>query len=114
MKVPEPDAAVRDAVCHWSSLPEVAGFAARRHGFGNSDGGFGVTCPGDLDEYDRVVDNVRIPDGFVQVHGFRGLPDGYGLLVPEAMYLDQLANALSATGQATAVAQVRSLVEVIA
>jgi hypothetical protein len=83
MEAPEPATAVRDAIRHWSSLPDLALFAARRHGFMNTDGGFGILYPGDLDEYDRAVDGVNIPEGFVQVCGFWGPPDGYELLVPE-------------------------------
>jgi hypothetical protein len=108
---PEPEAAARDVIRHWSRLSELAEFAACRHGFGDSDGGFGVTYPGDLDEYDRVVDGVRIPEGYVRVYGFRGPPDGYEVLVPEAVYLGQLAGALSAAGHAGEAEQVQSLAE---
>lgn len=110
MQVPEPDAAARDAIRHWSRLPELAEFAARRHGFGDSDGGFGVTYPGDLDDFDRA-NGESIPDGFVQVYGFWGPPDGYEVLVAEAVYLGQLAAALSAAGHAAEAARVRSLTE---
>ena len=113
MQVPEPEAAARDAIRHWSQLPELAEFAVRRHGFGDSDGGFGVTYPGDLDEYDRVVDGIHIPEGFVQVYGFWGPPDGYELLVPEAVYLDQLGDMLALAGHAAETERVRSLAEQI-
>src|SRR5262245_12592136 len=76
---PEPEVAARDAIRHWSRLPELAEFAALRHGFGDSDGGFGVTYPGDLDDYDHEVDGVCIPEGFVQAYGFWGPPNGYEL-----------------------------------
>lgn len=111
METPERDAAVRDAIWHWSSLTDLAVFAARRHGFMNTDGGFGVTYPGDLDEYDREVDGVSIPEGFVQVCGFWGPPDGYEVLVAESVYLDTLAAVLSEAGHAAESAQVRSLAE---
>jgi hypothetical protein len=106
---PTPEDAVLDAIRHWSSLTEVAEFAIQRHGYGNTDGGFGVTYPGDLDEYDRVEGGIHIPKGFVQVHGFWGPPDGYEVLVAEALYLDTLATVLSAAGHAVEAAQVRSL-----
>jgi hypothetical protein len=41
---------------------------------GDSNGGFGVVYPGDVDAYDRQVDGVRIPERFVPVYGFWGLP----------------------------------------
>jgi hypothetical protein len=107
---PEPEAAARDAIRHWSRLAELAEFAARRHGFGDSDGGFGVTYPGDLDDFDRASGEF-IPDGFVQVYGFWGPPDGYEVLVPEVVYLAQLAGVLSAAGQVAEAARVRSLTE---
>jgi hypothetical protein len=111
VQAPEPDAAARDAIRHWSQLPELAEFASRRHGFGDSDGGFGITYPGDLDEYDRVVDGIKIPEGFVQVYGFWGPPDGYEVLVPETVYLALLAGVLSAAGHAAEAERVRSLAE---
>lgn len=93
MAPPEPEAAARDAIRHWSRLPELAQFAARRHGFGDSDGGFGVTDPDDLDEHDRASGD-HIPTGFVRACGFRGPPDGCEVLVPEPVYLDTLAALL--------------------
>jgi hypothetical protein len=86
----------------------LAEFAARRHGFANSDGGFGIVYPSDLDECD-FASGAYIPDGFVEVYGFWGPPDGYEVLVPEAEYLDQLAGVLSAAGYAAQAARVRSL-----
>lgn len=111
MKPPEPEGAARAAIRHWSRLPELAEFAALRHGFGNSDGGFGVTYPGDLDEYDREVDGVSIPEGFVQVYGFWGPPNGYEVLVTELVYLTELAAVLSAKGHEPEADQVRMLAE---
>ena len=111
MEAPEPDAATRDAIRRWSRLSELAEFAVNRHGFGDSNGGFGVTYPGDLDEYDRKVSGVHIPAGFVLVYGFWGPPRGYEVLVTEPMYLDTLAEVLSAAGHTTEAAQVRSLIE---
>jgi len=51
--IPDPETAVRSAIGHWSRLPDLAEFAVRQHGFGDTDGGFGVTYPCDLDAYDR-------------------------------------------------------------
>jgi hypothetical protein len=107
---PEPESAARDAIRHWSRMPELDEFAAQRHGFGDSDGGFGVTYPDDLDEYDRAS-GVHIPTGFVQVYGFWGPPGGYEVLVPEPVYLDTLASVLAASGHLAEAAWVRTLAE---
>lgn len=110
MQAPEPEAAARDAIRHWSRLPELAGFAALRHGFGDSDGGFGVVYPGDLDEFDRTA-GAHVPEGFVQVYGVWGPPDGYEVLVPESLYLTTLAEMLSAAGHTSEANRVRSLIQ---
>jgi hypothetical protein len=57
----DPQPAVVASIRAWSRLPDLASFAVARHGFGDTDGGFGVTYPGDLDEYDRAVEGVTIP-----------------------------------------------------
>jgi hypothetical protein len=44
-------------------VPQLAEFAAVRQGFCNSNGGHGVTYPEDLDEYEREVEKIAIPDG---------------------------------------------------
>jgi hypothetical protein len=91
-------------------MPELAEFAARRHGFGDSDGGFGVTYPGDLDDYERAS-GAYIPEGFVRVYGFWGFPEGYEVLVAEPVYLATLAAVLSAAGHSAAAGQVKALTE---
>jgi hypothetical protein len=73
----DPQSAVVNSI-RWSRLPDLASSAVARHGFGDTDGSFGVTYPGDLDEYDRAVEGATIPDGFVEVYGCWGPPDGYG------------------------------------
>lgn len=109
MRMPSPETAIRDAIRHWSRLPELSEFATERHGFGNTDGGFGVTYPGDLDEYDRVIDGINIPEGFVQVYGFWGPPDGYELLVPESAYLRTLVEMLAEQGYSAEAKRVKAL-----
>jgi hypothetical protein len=85
-------------------------FAVRRHGYGNTDGGFGVIYPSDLDGADRAA-GENIPDGFVQVYGFWGPPDGYELFVSESEYLDVLAGVLGSAGHPRESEQIRSLAE---
>lgn len=95
----------------WSRPSDLASFAAARHGFGNSDGGFGVTYPGDFDEYDLAAGIVPIPDGFVEVYGYWGPPEGYSLMIRESVYLDILAEFLAAEGldsEAARIATVRA------
>lgn len=81
-----------------ASPERLVRFALDRHGFGDSDGGFGITYPNDLDEYERVVERRSIPDGFVLAYGFWGPPDGYEVLVPEWLYRDVLAEVLECLG----------------
>jgi hypothetical protein len=85
MTHPSPETAIRDAIRHWSDISQLAEFALRQHGYSDTNGGFGVTHPGDL-EYDRAIDGVRIPAGFILVYGFGGPSDGYELLVRESDY----------------------------
>lgn len=89
------EAACREIISQWSQLSELAGFAERRHGYGNSDGGFGITYPGDLDEYEIEVEGIKIPNGSVLLYGYAfALPPGYELLVSEHDYLTVLAHIL--------------------
>ncbi len=99
----KPDAATacRGAITHWSSLRALATFALERHGYGDSNGGFGVTYPGDLDEFDREAEGRFIPEGFIVVYGFWGPPDGYEVFVAESYYLAMLARILAEAGFTT-------------
>lgn len=106
---PDPKTACLDAIRHWSSLQALAEFAVSHHGYGNTDGGFGVLYPGDLDDYDREVEGQFIPPGYVQVYGFWGPPDGYELLVPEATYLSVLAQVLYQNGLTAEAERVQAL-----
>ena len=69
MASPEPEAAIREAIRHWSRLSDLVEFVVRRCSFGDSDGGFGVNYPESLDEYDRQVGGCQIPEGSLQVYG---------------------------------------------
>lgn len=90
--------AILDAIRSWSCPSDLARFARERHGYGNTDGGFGVTYPGDLDEYDKAH-GAAIADGFIEVYGFWGPPDGYEFHVPETQYLQVLAAYFRACGR---------------
>ncbi len=109
MDAPDPETAVRESVRSWSSLRQLAEFAVLRHGYGNSDGGFGVTYPEDLDEYDREVNGYTIPSGHVEIYGFWGAPDGYDVTVTESFYLGVLAFMLEEAGFETEAESVRGL-----
>lgn len=78
-----------DTILGWSTLSELAEFAERGHGYG-FDGG-GITYPEDLDEHERVVERVQIPEGFLLVYGY-GRDD---VLVPKATYLRVLRDVLA-------------------
>jgi hypothetical protein len=108
---PAPEEAVREAIRHWLRLWELAEFAVQRLGYGDSNGGFGITYPGDPNEYDRVVLGVHIPDGCVRVYGFWGPPDGYERFVPESVYLITLIEMLVEAGHEAEAEQVRALSE---
>ena len=110
MEQPTPEAAICDVVRNWSRLSELADFAAHRHGFGDTDGGFGVTYPSDLDDFDRAS-GENIPAGFVKVYGYWGSPTGYEIYVPEMAYLETLASVLLAAGHTVEAQRVRILTE---
>ena len=105
--VTDPTFAALTAIRHWSDKPSLVRFALDRHGFMDTNGGFGITYPGDLDEYERERGNPPIPDGFVLACGFGGLPDGYQILVPEWLYRDVLAEVLECLGMNLEAASVR-------
>lgn len=90
--------AVISVIRAWPSLLELVEFARKRHGYGNSDGGFGILYPEDLDGYDREEDGIVIPKGHVQVYGFWGPPEGYEYNLPEATYLEVLIGVLRSHG----------------
>lgn len=95
MDAPEPSAACREVIREWSTLSELADFAERRQGYGNSNGGFGVIYPEDLDEYDIEVDAIQIPTGSLLLYGFAfAIPPGYEVLVEEKLYLGTLIDVL--------------------
>lgn len=95
MDAPEPNIACRGVIDAWSTLSELVDFAEQRHGFGNSDGGFGAIYPDDLDGYMAEVEGVHVPNGWVLLYGYaHAIPPGYEILIEEAVYLRHLADVL--------------------
>lgn len=78
----DPAFAALAAIRHWSDKESLVELALDGRGFGDSNGGFGVTYPDDLDDHERHVEGRNIPDGFVLAYGFCGAPNGYEVLVP--------------------------------
>lgn len=89
---------IKEVISHWRQPAELADFAEKRHGYGDTNGGFGVTYPEDLDEYARQVERAHIPVGQVEIYGYWGVNQGYELLVPEKLYLTVLAEHLQKVG----------------
>jgi len=97
---PETIARVKEVIDAWSNPAEVAAFALKRRGFGDSNGGFGVVYPHSLDEYQREVEGMFIPDGHVELYGFWGpAHGGYEFPVAEKLYLAILADYLQSLGR---------------
>lgn len=92
------EALIREVIGALNKPTDLADFAKKRHGFGDSNGGFGVVYPGDLDEYQREIEGLSIPEGMVEIYGYWGLPNGYEKFVREADYLSVLACVLREQG----------------
>lgn len=103
------EADIRSVLQSWSRPCELADFAQRRSGYGNSDGGFGLLYPHELDDFDRVADGLTIPVGQVRIYGFFGLPDGFEINVPETLYLQVLADFLETNGWIAEARHVRGI-----
>ncbi len=99
---------IREVLTCWADKPQLVGFAKKRHGFGNTDVGFGVSYPSDLDEFE---DDDLIPEGSVQIYGYWGPPEGYEVLVEETEYLQVLARVLSEGGFQAEATEVECLIE---
>jgi hypothetical protein len=70
---------------------------AERAGGFMSDGGYsGVLYPASLDEYDKQVLGLNIPEGFVELHYWDG--DFRSIQLPEGEYLAELRKHLDAFG----------------
>ena len=111
MDAPDVEAACREVILEWRNPSELALFAEKRHGYGNSDGGFGIIYPGDLDEYQVEVEKIHIPKDHLLVYGYaHATPPGYELIVLETKYLSVLAKSLTDLGLSNEAARVSALV----
>ncbi len=99
---------VREVIGGMGNTARLAEFAIDRHGFGNTDGGFGVTYPSDAKQFDE---EDLIPEGSVQIYGFWGPPEGYELLVTEVEYLQILTSVLYESGLSEQAKKVEGLIE---
>jgi len=96
---PETLARVKEVINTWGDPAALAALALKRQGCVDSNGGFGVVYPDDLDEYQREVEGLFIPDGQVELYGFWGQAHGgYEFLVAEKRYLAVLAEQLQSLG----------------
>lgn len=80
---------------------DLVRLSEERSGFCNSDGGHGVAYPEELDGYQRIVEGIEIPPGYVWMFGranFPGNDPGYEFFVPESRYLAVLAKVLEQEG----------------
>ncbi len=97
------------------SLRELSEFAEKRHGYGDSDGGFGATYETDLDEYSRIHEG-DIPKGHVEIYGYwgstppPGWPIGYEFQITEQEYLLVLIEVLSKHKLARQVEDIENLI----
>ena len=88
-------------------------FAKARHGYWNSNNGTGITYPGDLDEYQKVVDKISISAGSVLVSLYQDPMlscDGREQIVPEYLYLETLAKVLKRCGMLRESASIATMV----
>ena len=97
---------------HGFNPNDLVKFAENRHGWGDSNGGFGVTYPDDLDEYDKEVEKIFIPEGYVEIYGYWGSEKGgFELIVKELDYLNQLLKVLIELKESTLAESLKRLIE---
>lgn len=74
-----------DAIRNWSNCAQLVEFAIARHGYSNTDSMSGVIYPNDLDEFDRLTD--QIPARNVEVYAWYGEFTGPCYAIREKQYL---------------------------
>jgi hypothetical protein len=99
---PDHEAACFDVIRNTIPLLRLAEFAIRRVSYGNSDRGCGL-------DYGDLGDGRVLPPGQILIYDFWGPPDGYEVIVPEAVYLSVLAQVLYQNGFAADAEQVQRL-----
>ena len=72
----------------WPSPKKLVEYANKGHGYIGDDGYYGVTYPGDLDEYQKEVEGEFIPEGFVEVSFWDGSFNA--IQISEKRYLAEL------------------------
>ena len=97
-----------DAMRHWSSLAKLVAFAEARHGYGDSDGFFGIIYPSDLDEFDRA-NGHSICEGNVEAFAWYGAHEGETHQLPEIEYLELLRQFLTLMGHPSLARQIDKL-----
>ncbi|MBV9858820.1 MAG: hypothetical protein JO038_01765 [Alphaproteobacteria bacterium] len=75
----------------WSRLSELAEFAQARHGYENSDVGYGAIYPADLQP-----DDEPMPEGSIILYG--GFGEYFEFCISETSYLDILAEVFRRNG----------------
>lgn len=103
----DPITIIRNAIGSWPGKESLAEYAEARHGYMNTDGGYGIHYAEDLDSHDRDVDGIVIPPGHIQVIGGWRADE---MNVPESLYLKVLAEELAAAGRVQDAARVRALI----
>jgi len=110
LNAPEPRVACAEVILDWGQLSQLADFAELRHGYANSNGGFGIIYPEDLDEYSVEVEGIHIRPGSLLVYGLaHAVPPGWEILVDERFYLHVLSSVLREHGLAAEATRVERL-----
>lgn len=100
--------AALDAIRHWQPVEDLCRFALARHGYGDTDGCFGITYPGDLDDHDRAC-GESIKDGWIEVEAGYGDPHTDPFLLRECEYLELLRQYLTLCNRPDLAAQLPSM-----
>jgi hypothetical protein len=96
-----------DAMRHWHNIEDLPRFANDRHGYGDSDGYFGITYPSDLDEFD-ISQGESIAEGHVVASASYGDPHAKAFSLPESEYIQLLGQYLELSGKPELAKQVRN------
>lgn len=81
---------------NWPQAEELINYANSKKGYGGDDGCYGVTYPSDLDEYDREVEKIIIPEGYLEINYWH--EGNQDIHVTEKEYILELKKHLISTG----------------